>query len=129
MRTGFMVADDDESGALDEREFQMLIGYLLYFNDNRHQVDELHAYFKDGFDSDGFYTACMVMGEPMGDDDAEEARHGAAEVIGLGADRVRSYCRLSELNLCPYRRSSTSGGSATSTTRHSPRRHCHFYRT
>jgi hypothetical protein len=69
---GFMVADADESGALDEREFQMLIGYLLYFNNNRHQVDELHAYFKDGFDSDGFYTGCMIMGEPMGDDDAEE---------------------------------------------------------
>jgi hypothetical protein len=49
-----------------------MIGYLIYFNNERHQLDELVQYFSEGLDSDGFYTACMVMGEPMADDDAEE---------------------------------------------------------
>ena len=61
---------------------------------------------------------------------------GAAGGVGAGVGRqvlkIENILKMTRMILraknlrCTH---STSGGSATSTTRHSPRRHCHFYRT
>ena len=37
----FKVADEDGSGVLCEREFKTMIGFVVYFNKNRHTIEEL----------------------------------------------------------------------------------------
>jgi hypothetical protein len=81
-----MVADHDASGSCDLLEFKMLVGFLVYFNSSRHELDELYEFFPRGLDLDGFYTASHLMGEPLDDTDAAEhferlcLKHDAAAV-------------------------------------------------
>ena len=39
----FQIADEDSSGLLSELEFQMMVGFIVYFNANRHTLEELRA--------------------------------------------------------------------------------------
>ena len=41
IKRAFHIADDDGSGELDEIEFKMVIGFIIYFNGHRHAIQEL----------------------------------------------------------------------------------------
>ena len=48
----------------------MLIGYMVYFNTNRHHIEELENRLPEKLSIDDFYIATSLLGESLSDEDA-----------------------------------------------------------
>lgn len=68
----FEAADEDGGGLVSLEEFKKLLGFIVWFNEKRHQIQEVEEHFGDTIDRDMFYFACSSLGEPMSDTAAEE---------------------------------------------------------
>jgi Ca2+-binding EF-hand superfamily protein len=68
----FETADEDGGGLVSLEEFKKLLGFILWFNEKRHQIEELEENFGADIDGDKFYFACSTLGEPMSDVSARE---------------------------------------------------------
>eukprot|EP01050_Picozoa_sp_SAG11_P003981 SAG11_NODE_241_length_11781_cov_8.401900_7_plen_378_part_00 len=57
---------------MNELEFKMLIGFMVYYNTFRHIVQELQTQFGERLNEDEFYLGCSILGETMADEDAKD---------------------------------------------------------
>eukprot|EP01051_Picozoa_sp_SAG22_P021540 SAG22_NODE_4795_length_1161_cov_1.096045_1_plen_77_part_00 len=51
----------------------MMVGFIVYFNEKRHNIAELREHFEDRVDEDQFYQGCSLLGEVLLDDEAAAA--------------------------------------------------------
>ena len=42
--------DEDDSGLVDLQEFKILVGFVIYFNQMRHSIEELRTQFTEDLD-------------------------------------------------------------------------------
>ena len=68
----FETADEDGGGLVSLEEFKKLLGFIVWFNEKRHQIEELEQNFGEDIDGEKFYFACTCLGEPMSDEAAVE---------------------------------------------------------
>ena len=76
----------DGGGLVSLEEFKKLLGFILWFNDKRHQIEELEDNFGDEIDGDKFYFACSTLGEPMSDAAAHEAFERLCTQTGVSVE-------------------------------------------
>ena len=82
----FATADEDGSGLVGLGEFKKLLGFIIWFNEKRHQIEEIEEHFGDAIDAEKFYFACSSLGEPMGDEAALDNYTRLCDLTGQSAE-------------------------------------------
>eukprot|EP01051_Picozoa_sp_SAG22_P018118 SAG22_NODE_2960_length_2071_cov_1.058824_2_plen_415_part_01 len=72
VKRAFMAADDDGGGLIGILEFKMLLGFMVYFNTNRHSIEELQNQFGgEDMTIDELYIAMSTLGHSLSDSAVE----------------------------------------------------------